>query len=454
MASRRDYISVKFRESKLRERNKELSFLIEMSDFLSSSLNLKELLASALSKVLEYFDLDAGRIYMMDDAGQYLSLAAHQGIDSKGFEKLHISEGFSGRSARTQSFIAQHVSELGDQDRAALLSSQGFKIIICVPLISINKVGGVMNLASRSIISLDQEKVDMFTAVGNQIAAAANNAILYEDLEGKIKALKKTNELIESFAYSISHDLKSPAAGLYALTKSLQEKYGGSLDEKGKKYCDQILKTTEHIVALVDNINAYIETREAPLNLEKVRVKEITERIRFEFSDIMGRRHIKWSEPQSLPEIIGDRLALSRVFRNFTDNALKYGGEKLLQIDVGYKEDEAFHIFSFSNDGVGINEKDAEKIFEIFQRHETARGISGSGLGLAIVKEVAARHQGESWMDKNRENGVSFFISISKDLQPVNELKRMGCSEADSRALGVNRARGGCGIFSNANTLT
>lgn len=430
MSSRRDYISVKFRESKLRERNKELSFLIEMGDFLSSSQNLKVLLARALSKVLEYFDLDAGRIYMMDDTDQYLSLAAHQEIDSKGFEKLHISEGFSGRSARTHSFIAQHVSQLDDQDRAARLSSQGFKIIICVPLIYINKVGGVMNLASREIIGLDQEKVDMLTAVGNQIAAAANNTRLYEDLESKIKALKQKNELTESFAYSISHDLKSPAAGLYALTKSLQEKCGSSFDEKGKKFCDQILKTTEHIVALVDNINAYIETREAPLNLEKVRVKEITERIRCEFSDIMRRRHIRWSEPERLPEIIVDRLALSRVFRNFTDNALKYGGDKLLQIDVGYKEDEAFHIFSFSDNGVGINEKEAEKIFEIFQRHETSRGISGSGLGLAIVKEVAARHQGESWMDKSGENGASFFISISKELKPVNELKGKGARDS------------------------
>lgn len=440
MSSRRDYISVKFRESELRERNKDLSFLIEMSDFLSSSLNPKELLASALSRVLEYFDLDAGRIYLIDDGGQYLSLAAYQGIESRGFEKLHISEGFSGRSARTQSFIAQHISELEDQDRAALLSNKGFKIIICVPLISINKVGGVMNLASRKIISLDQEKVDMFTAVGNQIAAAANNARLYEALEAKIKALKQKNELIESFAYSISHDLKSPAAGLYALTKNLQEKCGGGLDERGKKYCEQILKTTEHIVALVDNINAYIETRETPLNLEKVKVKEITETIRCEFSGIMRRRHIRWSEPESLPEIIADRLALSRVFRNFTDNALKYGGEKLLQIDVGYKEEEAFHIFSFSDDGVGIHERDAEKIFEIFQRHQTSRGISGSGLGLAIVREVAARHQGESWMGKNGKNGATFFISISKYLKLANESKTHGeqILRSSLRGIGAN----------------
>jgi len=283
-----------------------------------------------------------------------------------------------------------------------------------------------MNLATHKNIDLDSEKIDLFTTIGNQIAAAANNARLYEDLEAKIKTLKRKNELIEFFAYSISHDLKSPAAGLYALTKRLQEKCGGGLDEKGKTYCAQILRTTEHIVALVDNINAYIETRDTPLNLEKVKVKEIMDTIRCEFSDIIRRRQIRWLEPENLPEIIADKLALSRVFRNFTDNALKYGGKKMLQIKVGYKEDEAFHIFSFTDDGVGINEKHAGKIFEIFQRHETSRGTSGSGLGLAIVKEVAARHQGKSWMGKNGEKGTSFSISISKDLGPVNEFKRHG----------------------------
>ncbi len=423
MSSRRNYISVKFRESGLRERNKELSFLIEMSDFLSSSVNLKELLASAVSKVLEHFDLDAGRIYLINEDGRHLLLAACQGIDPRGLEKVRINEGFTGKSARTQSFIAQHVSESEDEKRGAFLADKGIKTVLCVPLISINKVGGIMNLATRKNIDLDPEKIDLFTAVGNQIAAAANNARLYEDLEAKIKVLKQKNELIEFFAYSISHDLKSPAAGLYALTKRLQEEYGGNLDEKGRIYCNQILKTTQHIVTLVGNINAYIETRETPLNLEKVNVKEITEEIRSEFSDIIKRRQIRWSEPESLPEIIADRLALSRVFRNFTDNALKYGGEDLLEINVEYDEDEAFHIFSFSDNGVGIKEEDAEKIFDIFQRQATSKGTAGSGLGLAIVKEIAERHQGKVWMGKNGEKGTSFFISISKDLKPASELR-------------------------------
>jgi K+-sensing histidine kinase KdpD len=420
MLFKNKYVSIPFNESNLKERNRRLAFILEISNLLSMSRNLEDLLEGALTKVLEYFDLDAGRIYMMDEECGKLYLAAHQGIESRGFEKLSISEGFTGKSARTRSFIAQHVSELEDEDRAASLSSKGFKIIICVPLISINKMRGVMNLASRKVISLDQEKIDVFMAVGSQIAIAANSAKLHEELKAKIETLKEKRELIEFFAYSVSHDLRSPASGLYALTKRLQDRYETSLDEKGREYCSQILKTAEHIVALVNDINGYIVSKEAPLNLEKIQVKEITESIRNEFSSRLRQRRIKWSEPKILPEITGDRLALLRVFRNFTDNALKYGGEELSQINVGYEEDEAFHVFSFSDDGIGIKGEDRKTVFEIFQRNETSRRTSGSGMGLAIVKEVAARHKGETWMTKNGRKGASFFVSVSKDLERMD----------------------------------
>jgi signal transduction histidine kinase len=421
MLFKNKYISIPFNESNLTKRNQRLAFILEMSNFLSMSRSLEELLGGALIKVLEHFDLDAGRIYLMDEECRNLSLVAHCGIDSGGFEKLSINEGFSGKSVRTQSFIAQHVSELVNKERAAFLSSKGFKIIICVPLISINKVGGVMNLASREVISLDREKIDVFTAVGSQIAIAANNAKLHEELKAKIETLKEKKELIEFFAYSVSHDLKSPASGLYALTKRFLENYGTSLDKKGRVYCDQILKTAEHIITMVNDTNEYIISKETPLNLERFKFREITESIRNEFSNRLEQRHIRWSEPEILPEITGDKLALLRVFRNLTENTLKYGGEKLSQINVGYEEDEAFHVFSFNDNGVGVKEEDREMIFEIFQRNETSRRISGSGLGLAIVKEVAARHKGETWMADNGGKGASFFVSISKDLELMDE---------------------------------
>jgi K+-sensing histidine kinase KdpD len=420
MLSDKKYISIAFDEAELKERNRELSILLEMSNFLATSMNMKDLLAGALSKVLGYFDLEAGRIYLADDEGKHLNLIAHQGIQPYRLEKMRIDEGFSGKAFRTKSFIAGHVSEMEDRDRVPLLSAKGFKIIICVPLISLGEVGGVMNLATSKMITLDQNKVDLLTTIGNQIAVAANSEKLNQELQDKIQRLKEKTEMIQFFAYSVSHDLKSPAIAVYGFAKRLKDKYGDILDERGSAYCDQILKTAEQMVSLLEKINAYIAAKEVPLHFEKVKVKELTEEIRAQFSAKLNERQIKWSEPDILPEIVSDRLSLIRVFGNFVDNALKYGGDDMLEIKVGYQENEAFHVFSFSDDGVGIKGDDKENIFELFQRHETSKGKAGSGLGLSIVKEIAQRHMGEAWVETNSEKGITFYISISKDLNVNN----------------------------------
>lgn len=418
MLTTKKIISIEFNEEELKERNIGLYQLIEMSNFLAESMSLKSFLEGALLKVLKYFNVKAGRIYLMDETGQYLNLAVCHGMDAKGLEKLSINEGFSGKAARTNSFIAQHVSHFEDKKRAEMLSARGFKIIICVPLIVMGAVVGVINLAAGRIIRLDQEKIDLLIALGNLIAIAENNARLYEELKEKIEIVTEREAMIKFFAYSVSHDLKSPATGIYALTRRLQEKQYKLLDEKGKACCDQIMKTAEQIGVLVDDTNTYITTKEAPLNLRMVKTKEVVKAIREEFFSNLKHRKIKWTVSDTLPEIMADEVALSRVFRNLVENALKYGGEGLCEIKIRHEQDAIFHIFSFSDDGVGIKMEDREKVFDIFQRHETSRGTPGAGLGLAIVKEIATRHQGKAWIDSGDGEGLTVCVSILKDLKP------------------------------------
>ena len=414
MLLNKKYISVKISETRLKERNRGLSFLFEMSNFLSGSMELEKILSGALAKVLAYLGLEAGRIYLLDESETTFHLEVFQGIEPTGLEQMRVDEGFTGRAARTKSFIAMHVTELENNARTELLLSKGFKIIICVPLIAMGRVVGVMNMASRNIISLDQEKIDICTAAGNLIAIATNNARTYEDLKNKIKVLKDKKDMIKFFAYSISHDLKNPAIGIYGLTKLLRKKYGNSLDEKGREYCNEILKAGELMVDLVEKINAYIAAKETALNLEIVNIREIIRAMQKEFSERLKERDIKWIESDAFPEIVADRLSIFRVFRNLVDNALNYGGESLSEIRIDYEESDAFHIFSISDDGVGIKGKNREKIFEIFQRDVSSKGIAGSGLGLAIVKELVERHHGNVCLADETESGTTFRIAIAK----------------------------------------
>jgi K+-sensing histidine kinase KdpD len=410
------YISVKFSEEELRERNKALAILLDISNFLSGSLRLGEVLDGALYKVMEHFGLHAGRVYLMDESGQSLTLAAHRGIEVSGLERVRINEGFTGKAAHSRSFILQHVSQLENQERRDLLLSKGLQIVVCVPLIAMDRVIGVINLAAKDVVEFDQEKIDLFGAIGNLIAVAAHNAKLYEDLEKKIREIQEKGETIKFFTYSALHDLKSPVIGIHGLTRLLHSQYRSALDDKGRHYCDQILKSAAQVELLVERINTYIMAKEAPLNIETFQVKEIIEMIRAEFSAALTQRGVTWVEPASLPEIRADRLSLTRVFRNLVDNALKYGGKGLSEIRIGYRSDGNFHIFSVSDDGVGVKNEHCEKIFQVFERHETSKGTEGSGLGLAITRVIAERHGGKVRMEPGAEKGVTFHIYLAKNL--------------------------------------
>jgi PAS domain S-box-containing protein len=229
-------------------------------------------------------------------------------------------------------------------------------------------------------------------------------------------ALKSSSDKIKLLAYSVSHDLKNPAVSIYGLTKLLNKHYADILDERGNNYCQQILKSSEQIAALVEMINVYISTSEMSLNIENIKLTDLLLMIKEEFAVPLNIRRIKWTEPDYLPEIKADRIAMLRVLRNFVDNSLKYGGGDLSEIAIGYREDEACHILHVSDDGIGLTEEESQNIFGLFKRQKTASGIAGSGLGLAIVKEIAEQHGGNVWTEIGSNKGITFNVSISKYL--------------------------------------
>jgi GAF domain-containing protein len=204
------FVSVRVSEDALKQRNKHLSMLLDMSTLLSLSMDLKMILPEALSKIMEFFELEVGRIYLMDESGEFLSLAAHRGVDTEGLETVRISEGFSGKAARTKSFIAQHVSDLEDEERGRLLLKKGIKVVICVPLLAAGNVVGVMNLGADQVIDIDQDRIDLLISIGNQIAIAVNNARLYAELDKRVKELKAQKDATEFLAYSIPTTSRAP----------------------------------------------------------------------------------------------------------------------------------------------------------------------------------------------------------------------------------------------------
>jgi PAS domain S-box-containing protein len=258
---------------------------------------------------------------------------------------------------------------------------------------------------SRMLLTEENHMIE-FQAVGRDIT---EKKVIEEEL-------RESSEKIKLFAYSILHDLKSPVIGIYGLAKLLQKNCKDNLDGKARHYTGQILKSAEIIAALVEQINVYIATKETPMNLEPIKIKEILQIIKEEFSTILNIRQIKWSQPKRPPILKADRLSILRVLRNLVDNALKYGGDELKEIKIGYEAVDDEHVLSVYNDGAGIKSEDSQNIFKQFSRQKSSKGVEGAGLGLAIVKEIAERHGGKVWVDSPKNKGATFYLSISKKL--------------------------------------
>jgi hypothetical protein len=272
------------------------------------------------------------------------------------------------------------------------------------------------------------------TKAGRTIVCEWNNSIL-RDQDGNFsgvlslglditeqkmaeEVLQQQSAMIKRFAYSVVHDLTSPAGSLSALAGLFRRKYGDALDDRGRVFCDQIKQVSQQISDLVQNINTYIIAKELPLKLESVDLRLLLKLLREEFAGRLELRGLTWVEPDNQPTIRADRTALLRILRNFVDNALKYGGPTLSRIEIGYRERPEHHQLFVRDDGVGLPHEAEAKIFEMFQRGQTASGTSGAGLGLAITRELAEKMGGEVWTERPDGHGAIFHLSIAKNLRP------------------------------------
>ena len=395
------------------EDDKNFGRLVTLSDFLSQPRSLQELLDGSLQIVLNDFDLEAGRIYLSDPIRGDLYLAAYKGLDISGLERVQIGQGFTGKAAELRSFIAYRVEELEDKARARLLQDKGLKIVYCVPFVVLGKVEGVMNLGSKKDVALSLQEMKLLFIMGHQIGIAIAYSRLYEALNEKIQLLENRKETIKFFAYSVSHDLKSPAIGLYGLTKRLVEKYSEGLAEKGKMYCRQIMKAAEEIVNLVECINHYISAREAVEEPQVFALADTIETIKSEFKSRLENQKVVLEVQNNLPLIYGYPHLLLRAIRNLVDNALKHGGQNLSRIKIEVEEKQDFWIIAVRDNGVGIPSDMVDVIFEPFHRGRSR--ADGSGLGLAIISEVAKKHGGKAWVESSQEkHDTAFYISIRR----------------------------------------
>lgn len=232
------------------------------------------------------------------------------------------------------------------------------------------------------------------------------------DREVLFDELKMKNQELQQFTYTVSHDLKSPLITIKGFLGILEEDINNGLKSEVKKDLEHISRATDKMGELLKGILDVSKTQQTSLKKTKVHsLKLIKEAISL-LEGQMLNKDIQISLEGDFPTLIVDKIKMFEVFQNLIDNAIKYmGNQNKPKIDIGYRKHDQEHLFHIRDNGVGIEEKFREKVFDLFDRLDTS--IDGTGIGLTIVRRIITQHEGRIWIESGGyQKGSTFFFTL------------------------------------------
>jgi PAS domain S-box-containing protein len=237
-------------------------------------------------------------------------------------------------------------------------------------------------------------------------------------LELTATQLRNSNIELERFAYIASHDLQEPLRMISSFLQLLEKKYLDSIDEKGREYIRFAVDGSLRMKHLINDLLDYSRVSTSKQNLENVHIGLVLNDVLQNLSLQIKEKQavIKTAELPLLP--VADKTQMIQLFQNLLSNALKYSGNKQPQIEITAAEQEDEWLFSVKDNGIGFDERYAEKIFVIFHRLHNKSEYSGTGMGLAICKKIIDRHGGKIYAKSVPGEGSTFLFTIKKHLIP------------------------------------
>ncbi|WP_137290944.1 ATP-binding protein [Natronorubrum halophilum] len=230
-------------------------------------------------------------------------------------------------------------------------------------------------------------------------------------LEQTQRQLEESNQRLEQFAYAASHDLQEPLRMVSSYLELIEHRYGDELDEDGEEFLDYAIDGSERMKEMIEGLLEYsrVDTQGEPF--EPVDLDEVLANVRKDLELQINESHAT-IETDELPRVEGDERQLRQLFQNLLSNAIEYNGDEPPRIDVSAERDAEKWVISVCDNGIGIDPKDQDRVFEVFQRLHSQEEHSGTGIGLALCKRIVERHDGEIQIDSTSGEGTSFTFSL------------------------------------------
>jgi PAS domain S-box-containing protein len=345
-------------------------------------------------------------IYIHDDSGKIISW-------NQGAEDIYGYAEEEALKMKIWNIIPEHLHPETQQIIDKVITGQGQHSL---ETRRITKYGRLVDVLFSATVIVDPENKCRSVAITernitSQKIADEKIQQLNADLKSNVDQLEASNKELESFSYTISHDLRSPLRALSGYSKMLQEDYAEKLDDDARRMLRSISNNASRMGMLIDDLLAFSKMGKTDVSKLEVNMTEMVSNIVEE---------IKRSVPcranfdiKSLHKVRADRAMINQVWVNLISNAVKYSSKNPNPyVEVGSYCESDHVVFYVKDNGAGFDMAYVAKLFNVFQRLHRMEEYEGTGIGLAIIHRIVTRHHGRVWADAKIGEGATFYFSL------------------------------------------
>jgi K+-sensing histidine kinase KdpD len=403
----------------LEQRNRVTNTLLGISQVVSQSLDLQQIIDSALEKLAQSTGIEAGFVYLCEN--DRLVLMGHYGFSprvAKEIDKeIDKDAGTIGRIFKQAKPVIIDKISSHDEPSLTFLINGGYQSLAIIPLTILGESIGVMGVATGSEHRFTLRNIELLTGIGREISIAVRNAQLYEEASSA-RALRELDAMRSEFLANVSHELRTPLAVIKGSANSLLQTDVIFDEQTRRDFLQSIDKDADTLSRLVDDLLMMSRLEADTLEVKKKshKITEVIDLVKDRLDSLTVRHHLSINIPDKLPPVAIDDGRIGEVLTNLVENSVKYSEENT-NIVIEAKPNGKEVVINVTDEGIGIPPELHQKVFDrFFQGNGRKNGNrKGTGLGLAICRGIVEAHGGRIWVASKPAKGAKFSFSLPID---------------------------------------